>query len=433
MIRGRAGGATLAVAMIGLAAGPAQAARLEYVADLGVERNDNLDLSPVDPHEDTIYRPGFGFFLSEDAEKFRGSAAGRVEYRHYADGTYDNGFVGEVSGRGDWLAIPDRLTFTFEDTLAQEAIDSFEADTPDNRQQVNVFALGSVLDFRMGPALDGQVELRYVDSDAEVTDEFNSGRIELILRTIRRLDETSLLAFNARGQSVDFDDEVTGRNYKRGDLYASYEKHLNRFDLELDLGYSHIGYNDGFDSRSEPLFQADLTWIASDSHRLRVGAASQFSDAATDTMRRLDQDAMIPGSILTGDTVINASPFTEKRTSFDYTYTSTLITASLETYAHKLDYVESNEFDQRGYGASGTLMWVINPRTTAGAFVGLDHTRYLQLDREDEIRRYGVNLSRSFSPHWSARLEFARYERETSIPGDSADQNSLYFAIRYTR
>jgi len=298
---------------------------------------------------------------------------------------------------------------------------------------VNIFSIGPRLDFRMGPALDGQVELRYVDSSAEVTDEFNSGRIDLILRTIRQIDETSQVAVNVRGQSVDFDDELTGRNYRRGDIYATYEKHLNRFDLELDVGYSHIGYTDGFDSRSEPLFRADITWIPDDSKFVSLEVANQFSDAATDTMERLDEDAMIPGGILTGDTVINASPFTEERVSLSYTHTTTLVTASLDTYAHTLDYIESDEFDQDGYGVRGTLLWVINPKTSIGAFVGLDNTEYLQLAREDETRRYGMSLSRSFSAHWSARLEYTRYERDTSEAGDDADQNSIYFAIRYTR
>ena len=441
MIGGRVRSATLGMAVMAVAAGSAQAARLEYMFDLGVEQNDNLSLSSTEPLDDTIYRPSVGFALSEDAERLRADFAGRVEYRHYADGTYDNGFVGELSGRGDWLAIPGRLTFTVEDSLAQEAIDSFEADSPDNRQQVNAFAIGPTVDFRMGDALDGQIELRYVDTDAEVTDEFNSSRIDLTLRSIRKIDETSQLAFNLRGQNVDFDDEITGRNYRRGDFYASYDKHLNRLDLQLDAGYSHIGYTDGLDSRSEPLLRADLTWIFDDSNRLAVQMARQFSDAATDTMVRLEEDAVVPGSILTGDTVINASPFIERRASLDYSFTSALFTASLELYAHELDYVESDEFDQKGYGARGTLLYVINSRTMVGVFGALDNTEYLQLGREEEIRlgreeeirRYGLNLSRSFSTHWSARLEYLRYERDTSVLGDDANQNSIFLVFRYTR
>ncbi|HJW47613.1 MAG TPA: hypothetical protein VJ484_14160, partial [Lysobacter sp.] len=398
MSRGRTRRATLAMALIGLTTGSAHAARLEYVADLGVERNDNLNLSQANPLEDTIYRPGIGFSLTEDAEKFRGSAAGRVEYRHYADGVYDNGFVGDLAARGDWRVIPERLTFTIEDALAQAAIDTFEADNPDNQQQVNVLAIGSTVDFRMGSALDGQVELRYVDFNAEVTDEFNSGRVDLVLRTIRRIDETSQAAVNVRGQSVDFDDEGIGRNYRRGDLYASYERHLNHFNLELDIGYSHIGYTHGFDSRSEPLFRADITWIPDDSKFLSMEITSQFSDAATDTMER-HEDVMIPGSILTSDTVINASPFNEERGVLSYTHTATLISASIDTYAHTLDYVESDEFDQEGYGVRGALLWIINPRTTVGVFGGFDHIDYLQLEREEEYLRYGVNFGHSFSRH----------------------------------
>lgn len=433
MIRGRVRAATLAVSIAPLLAGTAEAARLDFTVDLGVEHNDNLNFSAIDPREDTIYRPGFGFVFSEDAEKLRANVAGRAEYRHYADGTYDSGVDGEVTGRIDWLAIPERLTFTAEDTLALEAIDTFEADSPDNRQQVNVLSVGPTVNFRMGEALDGQVDLRLVDSEAEVTDEFNSSRVDLALRTTRHIDATSRLSFNLRGQAVDFDDEVTGRNYKRSDLFARYEKQLNRFEAGLDAGYSHIDYSDGRGSRSEPLLRGDLTWNRNDNDRWSVAVSNQFSDAATDAMEQLDEGTSSPGSILTGDTVINASPFKEQRASLDYSHTSTLITVSIEAYAHKLDYLESDEFDQEGRGARGTLLWVLNPLTMAGAFAGLDRIEYRQLEREDQVVRYGVNLSRTFTAHWSARLELSRYERETTVPGTDAAQNAIFLVFRYTR
>ena len=106
MIRGRVRSATLGMAVMAVAAGSAQAARLEYTVDLGVEHNDNLSLSPTEPLDDTIYRPSVGFSLSEDAERLRANFAGRIEYRHYADGTYDNGFVGELSGRATGWRFP---------------------------------------------------------------------------------------------------------------------------------------------------------------------------------------------------------------------------------------------------------------------------------------------------------------------------------------
>ena len=427
----RAPMAALAAAMV-FAGQDATAARLEYTLDLGVGRNDNLNFSPDDPREDTIYRPGVGFSLTEDSEKVYANVAGRVEYRHYVDGTYDNGVDGEVSGRVDWHAIPHRLTFTAEDTLGLEAIDVLEADSPDNRQQVNVFSAGPNLSFRVGEAMDGEVELRYVDTNAEITDEFNSSRIDLAVRTIRRIDAASSLAFNLRGQTVDFDDEQTGRNYRRADLFARYERHLRRFDFALDAGYSAIEYSRGGGNRSEPLLRGDITWNPSDTHRFTIGLAQQFSDAATEAMEQLDEGVAAPGSILTGDTVINASPFKERRATFDYTYTATRFSVAVESYAHRLDYVESDEFDQTGRGARATLLWMLSPRLVAGAFAGADTVRYSQLEREDRFRRYGVNLNRDFTPHWSARVEVSRIERET-MPGPDAQQNSFFLVIRYTR
>ena len=84
-------------------------------------------------------------------------------------------------------------------------------------------------------------------------------------------------------------------------------------------------------------------------------------------------------------------------------------------------------------GAKVSAFKVINERTTAGAFVGVDNIRYIQLDREDEVRRYGASLNRQFTPHWSARLELSRYERRTTVLDGDADQNVVFFVFRYTR
>src|SRR5690606_33449666 len=117
----------------------------------------------------------------------------------------------------NWVVLQDRLSFTVQDELELQAIDRFAADAPDNRQQVNVLSFGPNVLFDIGSALHGRVEARYIDTDAEVTDEFNSNRIAAAARLTRDLDERSSLSFNGQWMDVDYDRDLVARDHERLD------------------------------------------------------------------------------------------------------------------------------------------------------------------------------------------------------------------------
>src|SRR5688572_13068488 len=235
----------------------ASAARVHYTIDVGVEQNDNVTLSTTDPIDQRYLRGGLGFTVTENTSSLQASVDGRVEYRDYEDDIFTDTVDGTLAGRVNWIAIPQRLFFSAEDSLSVQPVDALAPDAPGNRQQVNVFSAGPTLLLAWSPSLHGQAELRYVHSDAEVTDEFNSQRLAAALRMIKELTPTSRVTFNVQGQRVDFDDDIVARDYDRYDLYARYVRTLAHFELGADLGYSRISYRQGGSgTRSEPLIRA---------------------------------------------------------------------------------------------------------------------------------------------------------------------------------
>lgn len=414
--------------------GIATAVHLDYAIDVGVERNDNVALSAVDPVEEDILRSGLGFALTHDTAAIQASIAGRAEYRNYLDDTFSDTVDGSLTGRFNWFALPERLSFTVEDNLAVQAVDTLAANTPGNRQQVNVLSLGPNLYFDLGNTLRSRAELRYTSSDAEITDEFNSQRLGLAVRTVKELGPTSQVSLNLQGQRVDFDDDVVARDYARYDIFGRYVRDLANFSLGLDAGYSQLSYRTGDGNRSEPLLRANVDWVPNERHRLSLAGSQQFSDAATDALVGIGEDTTAtPGQLLVGDAVVNASPYKERRLSLGYTFTGTRLGMSIEPYVNKLDYVDADEFDQDGHGAALSVGWQLRPRLSIGSFASLDHIDYLQLGIEQETRRYGVHLQHDWSRHWSSRIEWARHERRSSVAGDDADQDMLYLSITYHR
>lgn len=420
-----------------LAATPhaAHALRVDYAIDLIVEHNDNLLLTADDPIALTVLRPGLGFDIVHDSSTLQTRIGGRVEYCRYGDDRFGDVVDGTLDARVNWVVVPERLSFTVVDSLTLQPVDTLAADTPGNRQQVNVLSAGPSLSFEWGDGWRGSTELRYVRSEAEISEEFNSQRIDLALRAIKRLAPTSRLAFNLQTQQVDFERDVIARDYTRSEFFARYSRTLNRLDFAIDAGYSRLDYRRDVPglagARSDPMLRTELTWRPSDIHRVEARLSSAFSDVASSSLASVGEDAGIPSEIVSGETVVNASPFLERRLETEYAYTSTRWTASITPYVDRLRYDDTDAFDQNGWGAGLEVSWRARRNLMFGFSGALDRNDYVNLDRQDETRRYAGYARLDWVRHWSGMLTLAHYARKSTSVGQDADQNAITLTIRY--
>ncbi|HEY1034396.1 MAG TPA: outer membrane beta-barrel protein [Pseudoxanthomonas sp.] len=421
----------LATSVLAAFSGHAFAARVDYTVDLGMERNSNVTMAPSDPIEQRYLRAGLGFSITENVSALQLNLDGRAEYRDYEDDIFADTVDGTLSGRMNWVAIPDRLFVVVEDNLTVQPVNSLVPDGPGNRQQVNVFSAGPTMLFNWSPQLHGQAELRYVNSDAEVTDEFNSQRLAAAVRTIRELTPTSRVSLNLQAQRVDFDDDIVARDYNRYDLYGRYVRELANFQLGADLGYSRIDYRQG-ESRSEPLLRADVEWTLSPHSQMTAVVSSQFSDTATDALAGIQSESTVPVNVLTGDAVVNASPYEVRSLDLGYSYTGTRLNLSLTPYVQKRDYVDSDTFDQKTRGTRFDLHWLMRRGLSLGSYATWERLDYTQLGREDETTRIGASLEYQWVRRWSVRLHAERYKRESTDINQDVAQNIVYLSVAYS-
>lgn len=418
---------------LALASAPVQAFRVDYDVGLGVERNDNLLFTEDDAISTTILRPGLGFSLSHDTSVWQAELTGRGEYLDYQDDRFDDTLEGVLSGRFNWVAIPERLAFTVEDDLSVQPVSTLVPDSPGNRQQVNVFSAGPTLFFDLGRSLRGAAELRFVDSEAEITEEFNSSRVNGALRATKDLSPTSRLSANVQVQRVDFDRDTVARDYDRTDLFARYARTLASLDVAVDAGLSRIDYRRGGGNRSEPLLRVEGTWRSGERHRVTLRASSQFSDTATDALAGIGTDAgdttTVPGSVPVGEAVVNASPYEVRGIELQYTYTTPRLTVVLAPYYNRLRYVDAEGFDQNTRGARGDVNWRLQPRLNVGAYGAFGQIHYLQGDRSDDTREVGLYAGYDWTRNLRTRLSVARNQRE--LLGQDATQNLALFTISW--
>jgi hypothetical protein len=413
----------------------AHALRIDYVLNLTAERSDNVLLTPEDPIALTVLRPGVGFDVTHDSSTLQTHLSGRAEYRHYGDSRFDNAVDGTLTGRMNWVAIPDRLSFTVVDSLALQPVNTLAPDTPGNRQQVNVFSAGPTLSFDWGAGWRGATELRYVHTDAEVTDIFNSNRIDLTLRAIKPLSATSRLALNVQTQRVNFQDDATARDYARWEVFARYTRKLSRFDLAVDLGYARLNYRRSLpgvaSNRSDPLLRTELTWRPNASHRIAASVSRQFSDVAAASLTNIGEGTTIPTEIVTGDTIINASPYLERELAIRYAYTATRWSFGVSPHVGRRRYQDIGTFDQDDDGSDIEASWRARHNLTLGLTGSLKRIDYLNLDRKDETRRYGGLIRYDWARHWSSTFSLGRYARDSSAANQHVSQNVVGLTFSY--
>lgn len=424
--------ALMALALSWPAAVPAQ--EIHYRFDLGLEHNDNINLSEDDPVSATVLEPALGFTIRQHGSTFQADVAGLATYRDYLDGPYASEFRTFLAARGNWSAIPDRLDMTVENYLSVQPVNPLAADVPSNRQQTNVFAVGPTLHFRMGSAARGLAELRYINSWAEETREFNANRWAAALRAIKDLNPYSAVSFNAVADRIDLRDEVDLPDYTRYSGFIRYERTTPELTLNADVGHTwlrHSGTHSG--DRSGVLLRGHLGKPVSARSALTLDVARQYTDAAAVMILGTAIGERIPSAISTGDATVTADSFLERAAVFAWTYAGPRATWRIGPYYRDLEYVHDFELDQRGRGVIADSTWLVRPLWHIGAQARGENMRYTNVDRYDRMREYTLYTGRQWTTHWSWRVAVSHYRRSSNLPDGSANANIFYAGLSWAR
>ncbi len=419
----------LTVASLLIAACPdAFALRLDYTVELGLLRSDNITLSPTDPIDETVLIPHLDFSLVESGSNVQAAVTGVLEYRNYLDGTFGSEFRGTLNGNINWDIVPERFAWTFADHLGLYPISLRDPDVPGNLQQTNVFTTGPTLRFRVGPTVQGQTELRWIDSYAEETGAFDSRRLGLAQRFQWQLAPTRRLNANLEVQDIDFDDDLVARDYRRHAAYLDYDATLAHLDFGVALGYTRLDFDAGGDV-SGPLARASLDWRASERSTFGMAFAWQYSDAVSALAVGGSAFDLGLGGIDIGGEAIGADVYRERRLEGNYLYQSTRFNIASTVHAARFRYEQEAVVlaaDRNEIGAGINVGYLLRPLLTLGATAEALRRRYVDDGVTDRDYRYGIYLSQQLSRHWRWRIDLSRNERHAGTGADSFDENAAY-------
>lgn len=423
--------------VLAIAATPALAGQFDYSLYGGVEHSDNIGLSNTAPVSQWLLIPGFGFDYAQQGATLQAHVTGGAEYRDYLGGKYANQKFGELAGLVNWSMLPQRLDFVAQDYASVQPISTLSSNGPDNQQQTNVLTVGPTLYFNLGSAVRGQAELRYINSRASRTTQFDSSRGDAALRLIRDVSPTSQLSLNLETQQVNFDD-ASEVDYHRDEAFVRYVRKLASLDLDASAGWSRISLDGGHGSVSDPLLRADLNWHVSARNALGVSYTRSYSDAAQDLINLtgpMDTTASAtpPLSVQIGGAVIGSGVYLEQRLEGHYDYGGDRLTVSLSPWYRKLHYVEGLQPDQTGRGGEFGVDYRLNPRLTLSGFANYERENYTTLDRRDTTTNVGVALRQFMNSHWSWRLSLVNQHRASTAPGEGYRETEVYVGVVYQR
>lgn len=421
---------TLCAAILAAVPFHADAIHIDYVADLGIERNDNVIMSSTDPEGSTALRAGFGFAATEETSAVQANFGGRVEYWDYLDGPQSDAFEASLTGRLNWSIVPETFSFTVEDSLESRPIDRFIPDTADNRQLVNVLSLGPNALFNLGQATRGRFELRWINSQAEEANDLESQRISAALHLVRELDSTSNLSLGLRGQDVDFKYNIAARDHRRYSAYLRYEKQLDRLGFGLDAGYTWVDFSDG-DSASNPLLRGRIDWEISTRNTLSISAARQLTDSADSALAGITLVTGVPDRLSTASVTVNASIYEENRADLSWRYRGDRAALTFGPYYERIDYLDATASDETRRGALMVLSYRLAPGWDLRAFGDAARSDFLDLDIRTEDLRAGIGMSKAWSRHWSSALDYVHYRREADGALGDSRQNVWYLTLAY--
>jgi hypothetical protein len=425
----------IATSLLLAACNDAWAWRLDYTLGLGVVHSDNITLTALDPVTETVLIPQLDFSVAEAGSSVRANITGVLEYRNYLDGTFGSEFRGTLNGVVDWTLVPERLNWTFADNAGLYPISLRAPDVPGNLQQTNVFTTGPTLRFRLSPTMQGQTEVRFIDSYAEETGAFDSTRLGVAQRVLHDIDATRRLSANLEAQDIDFDDDLLASDYRRYSAYAGYEQTLARFDIGASLGYSRLEFDGGGDV-SGPLARASLDWRANARNTFGLGFAWQYSDAVANLAEGGSAFDLGLGGVGVGGADISADVYRERRVDATWLFQSTRVNIAssvrVGTYRYEQEAVLVAA-DRNEAGAGINIGYLLRPLLTLGATAEATRRRFVDTDATDRDYRYGLYFAQQWTRQWHWRVDLTRNERHADVGAESFDENAVAVRVAYAR
>jgi hypothetical protein len=419
-----------------LAALPCQAEslRVDYVLGASFLHSDNISLGDTDRDSESVLSPEVSFEATQSGSSTSFKARGSLQYLDYRDDTYGDEARGDFAGQFNWMLLPQRLTLVVEDYLGRQPIDFTAGYSPGNQQQINVFTAGPSLFARFGTATRAQFDLRYSDTYAEETREFNGNRYMAAGRLFRDLGTSRWLSANVEASSIRFDLDTPSADYDRYDAFVGYRRESTRLNLDVAVGYTRLEQDNVAGSESSPLARAQLDWQLAPRSLLSATASYQFADTASDLVANSSRlDALVIEDVAAPTGLVGPAVYRQRRYEVGYRYTGERWNFQVRPYLERTDYNDATLVGWETRGGYFNAEFQLRPRLALTASASREDREFADGSRSDRDTLGRIGLTYDFSRHLSGSVGWQRRERDSAVPGQDSRENVAPISVSYRR
>lgn len=408
-----------------LACAGTPAAELSYGFDASVGYDDNVTRVPEGEQDETIAAVGAQLRFDQESKRIDASIVGRLEYRDYLDNSFDSEVAGNLVADSRFALVEDRLTWVLADTFGQSTRNQLAADTPANRENINLLTTGPELRLPLGSRNSLLLSGRYMDLYYEDSDLGNE-RVRGELALQRELSGGSVISLNGNSESVTFD-QALFPDFERTEAFLAYDAQAARTQLSASAGVTEISSdaNEGFD---DWMARVQISRTVSSALTVGLEFGHDISDAGNSFAYQQGQQPATTDPVSVQQT---SSPFLNEHLSVfgNFMRNRTGMGARLGYFEET--YEALPEFDRKRLALEAHVQRALTPMLSAQARVDYSRNEYTASAREFAELRLTLGASWALGRHSAIHVEYGFFDRTDDVGVVEYSANQLWLRFAY--
>jgi hypothetical protein len=395
--------------------------------DLGAERSDNIARTATDETAETTATARGALAMSVDRPRLKGDIDADLRYRSYLENSYDDEVIGGANVNLDFALVKQRLAWIVTDNFGQVANDRRQVETPDNRQNFNVFSTGPTLTLPLGDRTDFLLGGRWTTADYEDSAQ-NSDSVDASVGLSHQLSEHTGVSLYGEGSETDYESDPLNQKYRIKSAYLRYDATGSRTTLSLDGGYTETTHGDI--SNGGVLFHLNVSRKVGAYSTIGLTAGSDFQDTATQFslnqtqvgLQDSNQNTVVAADVFRANYVYLTFGTQRDRTSFNLSINGTRERHETQTTLDR-DYIRTTASISRR--ATQRLDVELHGNYVDEEFVGPGAVKFKEWSA-------GVGVLMRITQSIGMRLSFDRYDGSSDDDTRDYEENRAYLGFGYT-
>jgi hypothetical protein len=409
---------------------------LELTVDLytNIEYTNNVSLVSTKAEDDITQILGLNVLVKENRKRFNADASFNLEEEHYYNDTFSNQ-TSFTSGFGilNFDIVEDFLNWRTSFTRTETLENSAESDTPDNREQRNVFRTGPAMTYRASRKGEVGVSANYTLVENSGSDATDTKRIDSKVNYDYQFNSVTSLSLNGQYDEMldgDEDDELASANINVGVVrqltHGIFKFNYGRTQIKSDGSDAIVGnFFDLSLSRQQLLWHDWLVQYKEDISDTSIGF--EYDEEGFDN--GLDIDESANESAASDEAVTGLDVIRNKRVDISASRILGVFQYSVTGFWGLVDY-ETLKDDEQSKGGGVSLTQNVTRGLSLGASYAYSLNDFIEQPEigKDKTNTYRINSRYQLSKNFNLSMHL-QYEMRANSRNQAREYEEFATSI----